>query len=192
MKYGFLVLLILEMGLPCFASPLKLGKPAPDFELVDFTGEKFSLGKLKGEIVVLEWTSPNCPFVLGHYERGTIKSVHDKYGKKVKWIGIDSNYTTSPSQIYSWTIRWKLPYPVLHDKTGVVGKSYGAKNTPQVYVIDRKGLLRYQGAVDNDPTETKAKPMNYLEEALEAVISGKPVKIGETKPYGCGIQYFSF
>ena len=174
---------------PLLAAKAVVGKPAPDFTLNDISGVSHSLSKLKGKPIVLEWMSSTCPFTLEHYERGTIARLVKKYRDKIHWLAIDSNYHVSPGLAYSWTMRWKMPFPYLLDKSGSVGLASKAKSTPHMYVIDEKGILRYAGAIDSDASQSDKVIRNDVDEALTAVLAGKEVKTKETKPYGCGIKY---
>jgi 3-deoxy-D-manno-octulosonate 8-phosphate phosphatase KdsC-like HAD superfamily phosphatase len=91
---------------------------------------------------------------------------------------------------------WSLEHPILRDESGVVGKSYGATNTPNMFVIDKKGVLVYAGAIDNSPDgEGKSaeggKLVNYVDAAIDDLAAGKAVRTPSTKPYGCSVKYGS-
>jgi peroxiredoxin len=180
------------LALPSRAAAPKIGSPAPGFVLKDIIDVPYDLSKYKGKIVVLEWTSFKCPFVLGHYERGTMQALYKKYEDKVEWLAIDSNSDTNASGLYGWSMRWKISYPILMDRSGSAGQNYGAKATPHMAIIDAKGVLRYQGAIDNDPSDSKKVRINYVDEALTALLAGKKIKTPQTQAYGCGIRYMNF
>jgi peroxiredoxin len=173
-----------------------VGKEAPGFELVDTDGKKVSLASLRGRTVVLEWFNADCPFVKYAHGGGPLDGMAERWAKKnVTWLAINSN---APGKQGSGRDRnakaradWKLPYPVLLDENGAVGKAYGARTTPHMYVIDARGILVYAGGLDNAPLGTAegGTLLPYVEQALEAVTSGKPVKTRETKPYGCSVKY---
>lgn len=179
----------LVIGAGMAAAAAKPGEPAPAFELVDMAAKKFKLADFKGEVLVLEWTSAQCPFVLEHYERGTMLKLAEKYKGKVKWLAIDSSFNTSDALLYNWTMKWKIPYPILMDPSGVTGTAYGATATPHMFVIDKKGVVRYMGAIDDDASNSKKKITNYVEAALDAVLADKPVEVASTAAYGCGVKY---
>ncbi|MFB6374515.1 MAG: redoxin domain-containing protein, partial [Bradymonadaceae bacterium] len=134
-----------------------VGKPAPDFTLVDANGNKHSLSDYEGKTVVLEWTSPECPYVQRHYKEGTMSTTREKLGgkEKVVWLAIDSSNFNTPKKSKKWKEKHGIEKPILQDKDGKVGKKYGAKTTPHMYVIDPEGVLRYRGAIDDDPKGDK-------------------------------------
>ena len=167
-----------------------IGAPAPGFTLPDASGQPVKLSDFAGKVVVLEWINPDCPFVVRHANAGTMKSLAQKYSGNVVWIGINStNYMDSAANA-KWIADRALPYTVLDDHTGAVGRAYNAKTTPHMYVIDTTGKLVYAGAIDDDNGGTKgASAVNYVDAALAEVTAGKPVSVAETKPYGCSVKY---
>jgi len=173
--------------------PAALGETAPAFELEDHKGKKVKLSDFKGETVVLEFINPGCPYVKRHYELGTMKSLAERYkDKKVAWLAINSTHTMGREDNKKWAEENKLPYPILDDAKGKVGRSYGAKTTPHMFVIDKKGKLAYSGAIDNQATAggpAKEETVNYVAKALDELLAGKPVSTPETKPYGCSVKY---
>jgi peroxiredoxin len=168
-----------------------VGKPAPAFSLEDQNGNKVSLSDFTGKIVVLEWLNPDCPFSRHHYEAKTMPRLSEKYkDKDVVWLGINStNYATKGVDA-DWVAKNQLIYRILDDHAGAVGKLYGAKTTPHMYIVDKSGTLVYKGAIDSDPSISgKADAVNYVEKALDELLSGKPVSTPETKSYGCSVKY---
>ncbi len=170
-------------------STAKVGSPAPAFSLKDEAGKPHALSEYKGKIVVLEWTNPECPFVQRHYEAETMKKTHQEVGPEVVWLAVDSTSDNTSEKSAAWRKAKGLEYPILQDVDGKVGKSYGAKTTPHLYVIDAKGVLRYAGAVDDDPRGISKTPVNHVQSAVEAVKAGKPVAQPTTQPYGCSVKY---
>lgn len=170
-----------------------VGKPAPDFTLVDTKGNEHSLADLEGNVVVLEWTSTECPYVVRHYDEGTMPKTLEKLGgtEKVKWLSIDSSHFASAKASKKWKKKYEYDYPVLLDKEGKVGKMYEAKTTPHMYVIDKEGVLRYAGAIDDDPKGDKKRSerTNYVIDAVKALQDGEKVEKKTTKPYGCSVKY---
>ena len=166
-------------------------KPAPDFTLTDQKGHTVQLSDFKGKVVVLEWTNPECPFVQRHYKAGTMKILSKFYAEQgVVWLAMDSTYTMNQEKNAAWAEQQQIAYPVLDDHEGKAGKAYGARNTPHMFVIDAKGNIAYQGAIDNNPSgEKKEDLVNYVAQALNAVLAGEPVAIPETRPYGCSVKY---
>ncbi len=179
------------VGAPAFAEA-EVGKPAPAFTLKDETGKEHSLAQYKGKVVVLEWTNPECPFVKRHYEADTMATTLKGFdAKKVVWLAVDSTSHNTPDKSASWKKTEGFTYPVLQDASGTVGKSYGAKTTPHMYVIDEQGVVRYAGAIDDDPRGKNDKKTNHVKTAVDAVLTGKPVPAGTTTPYGCSVKYKS-
>jgi peroxiredoxin len=172
---------------------------APAFELPDVNGMTHSLSQYAGKIVVLEWTNYDCPFVRKFYGVGAMQSMQKQFTEKgVVWLSICSSApgkqgNFSPDE---WKRRIKETgsnaTAVLLDESGTVGRSYGASNTPHLFVIDADGNLAYQGSIDDnrsaDP-ETVEGARNYLTEALNALFAGEPVPVAKTKPYGCSVKY---
>lgn len=164
---------------------------APAFTLEDQNGKNVSLTDLNVKIVVLEWLNPDCPFVKRHYRAGTMTTLAEKYkDKDVVWIAINSTHYMNKEDDKKWIEEYKLFYPILDDSSGKVGKLYGAKTTPHMFIIDKSGTLVYQGAIDDDPKGVKnGNALNYVDKALGEIIAGKPVSMSQTKPYGCSVKY---
>jgi peroxiredoxin len=164
---------------------------APDFNLKDADGKTHSLADYRGKVVVLEWTNPGCPFVQRHYKNGTMKNLAAKYaGKGVVWLAVNSTKTNTPADSQAWAKEKELPYPTLQDAEGTMGKAYGAKSTPHMFVIDKEGKIAYQGAIDDDPQGDKgASAVNYVQAALDKVLKGEQPDTVRTTSYGCGVKY---
>lgn len=170
-----------------------IGKPAPDFTLTDATGEKHTLSDYRGKTVVLEWTNPECPYVQRHYKEETMSKTLEKLGgsDKVAWLAIDTTHTNTPKKSKKWKDKHGIEKPILQDKEGKVGKRYEAKTTPHMYVIDKEGVLRYRGAIDDDPKGDK-KPKartNYVTQAVQALQNGESLDKKKTEAYGCSVKY---
>ena len=184
---------VLSAAVPALAADsAEVGKPAPAFTLKDETGKTHSLSQYQGKVVVLEWTNPGCPFVQRHYQAKTMQNtLQSLSGKNVVWLAVDSTSTDTADTALSWKKEQGFSYPMLRDTEGTVGHAYGAKTTPHMYVIDEKGVLRYSGAIDDDPRGKSATPVNHVKAAVDAVLSGKPVPEASTEPYGCSVKYKS-
>jgi peroxiredoxin len=166
----------------------------PEFSLMDSTGKKVSLSDYEGSTVVLEWTSYECPFVAKYYspDNMVMLDTQRKYAdRNVVWLAINSTYTATAAKNEEWRAKNKIPYPVLDDHLGTVGKMYYASNTPQVVILDKERRVIYYGAVDNDPERAKqpADRINYVDLALGEFLSGKPVTTKRTPPVGCTVKY---
>ena len=160
----------------------EVGKPAPDFTLKATDGPAVSLSQYKGKTVVLEWTNPDCPFVQRHYAAGTMKTLAARYADKgVVWLAINTTRTATADINAMWAKKHDVTYPILDDHEGKVGLLYGAKATPQMFIIDAAGRLVYDGAIDDDPRGDKADRINYVQKALDELLAGKPVTTTQTR-----------
>ena len=180
------------------ATPPDIGKPAPDFTLHDVNGKIVKLSDFKGKIVVLEWINEGCPFVKGHYENGHIPSMQQYYtATGVIWLTINSTRPDHPEafdaakskeQLQKWNAHSTSN---LMDEDRTVAHLYDAKTTPHFFVIDQNGILRYQGAIDDDRSTDGGKnaKTNFVLKSLDALLAGKEVETTSTKPYGCGVKY---
>lgn len=172
-----------------------VGKKAPDFSLFDTEGKEHKLSSLAGKIVVIEWFSPECPYVVKqHVKTKTISDMVEKYaGKEVAFFAINSNAVGeagSGKERNAKAVKdWAMKYPVLLDETGATGKAYGAKNTPAMYVVNKDGVLAYSGAIDDDKSADTAGKTNYVTKAVDELLAGKKVSTPTTKAYGCGVKY---
>jgi alkyl hydroperoxide reductase subunit AhpC len=173
-----------------------LGAPAPDFTLKDLDGKSVKLSDYKGKIVVLEWFNPGCPFVqAAHGKDGPLHDMSKMTSDGVVWLAINSSAVGQEGAGAEANKKsrdeWKISAPVLLDEAGTVGRTYGAKSTPHMFVIDAKGMLAYRGALDNAPQGKLEgdKKINYVEAAISELKAGKPVTTKETKSYGCPVKY---
>lgn len=175
------------------------GQPAPAFTLADTAGRKVSLADLRGRTVVLEWTNPNCPFVRKHYESGNLPGLQAKYRADVAWIAINSTHPAHVDYLAPDALAGKLagdwkgvPTAVLMDPDGAVGRAYGARTTPQMWVIDATGVIRFAGGIDDrrsaDPADIPLA-RNFVAAALEDLKAGRPVATPSAPPYGCSVKY---
>jgi len=169
-------------------------RPAPPFTLTTFEGKTVSLSDYRGKIVVLEWLNFECPFSLYHYKTvKTMTKLAEKYkGKNVVWLAINStNHTTQQANI-DFVKEQKLPYLIIDDRSGRVGRAYGANTTPHMYVINRRGRIVYEGAIDNAPLGRLSggqKLINYVDKALAELTTGRRVSTAKTESYGCSVKY---
>ena len=178
-----------------------VGQPAPDFALKDTSGKTVRLSDFKGKHVVLEWTNPGCPFVKKHYDSGNMPATQkDAIDKGVVWLSINSTEKASndylePARLLAWkTERKSAPTAVLMDEEGNVGKSYGARTTPHLYIVNPQGQLIYAGGIDSIPSARASdieKATNYVKVGLAEALAGKPLSAATTQPYGCSIKYKS-
>ncbi len=166
------------------------GNAAPDFSLTNVNGDVVKLADYAGKTVVLEWTNPDCPFVKRLYKTNTMQKLADKYKDNgVVWIAVSSTSFHDDAKLKDWATEQKITYPLVNDKNGIVGKLYGAQTTPHMFIIDTKGKLAYNGAIDNDSTGGSEMPINYVDQALGELTTNKDISTATTKPYGCSVKY---
>lgn len=167
-----------------------VGDRAPAFSLVDQSGAHIGLGDFAGKIVVLEWVNPDCPFVERHADARTMSGLAARYAPKgVVWLGINTTKYMTTADNAAWATGRALAYPILDDHDGTVGRLYGARTTPHMFVIDAGGTIAYAGAVDDDAQGTKTERVNYVESALDDLLAGRPIAVPRTKPYGCSVKF---
>jgi peroxiredoxin len=177
----------------------EVGKPAPDFTAKDTNGKDVKLSDLKGKIVVLEWTNPECPYVVKHYETKNMQALQaELVGDDVAWLTISSSakgkqghMTPEQANAYIKEQGSKETARIL-DEDGTIGKLYGAKTTPHMFVINKDGVVAYAGAIDDNDSfkhDTVKGAKNFIREAVNELKAGKPVTTASTKPYGCSVKY---
>ena len=165
---------------------------APDFKALDYKGNTYSLSQYKGHVVVLEWLNPECPFVQRHYREGTFTRLASEYKDKgVVWLAVNSTSSQGAEQNKEWAEKNHVSYPILVDKDGQVGHLFKAKTTPHLFVVDPKGELIYEGAVDDDPSGNKEQRTVYVKNAIDAALAGALPAVRETKSYGCNVKYMN-
>jgi len=178
-----------------------VGSAAPDFSLTDAKGKTHSLSEYKGKYVVLEWFNPECPFVKKHYGSSNMQNLQKQYTDKgVVWLTIDSNAPGSqgsltPEGAEKITTGWNTHQTaLLLDPDGKAGRAYGAKNTPNMVIVNPEGKIAYEGAIDSKASPNPAdipSSTNYVKAALDQSLAGKPITTPQTKPYGCHVTYKS-
>ena len=174
------------------------GKLAPAFTVADLDGRPVNLADYKGKTVVLEWTNFGCPFVQKHYRSGNMQALQRKYSNDVVWLAVNSTSKGSTDWTEAKALTAQLrdfgaqPARYLVDEPGKVGMAYGAKTTPHMFIIDAKGNVVYNGAIDDkrstDVADVKTAK-NYVAAALDEIKAGKPVSTPSTTPYGCNVHY---
>ncbi|MCH2535369.1 MAG: thioredoxin family protein [Bdellovibrionales bacterium] len=187
----FIVPLIMQAATP--------NSPAPDFKESASSGKQYSLDELKGKWVVLEWYNKDCPYVKKHYGSKNMQKLQKTYTQKgVVWLSIISSakgkqgYLTASEAQNIKKQAGSNASDILLDVDGNMGKAYGAKTTPHMYVINPKGTLVYAGGIDdNNSANPKVIPdsKNFVVAALEQAMNGKKVTTPQAKPYGCSVKY---
>lgn len=198
-KIVLLMAFIAIFSINAFAQSAKLNEQAPDFTLTDSKGKSHKLSDFKNKTVVLEWINFDCPFVVKHYASNNMQKLQKEYTDKgVVWLSICSSTEGKQGHFDNAEINKRITdqkakmTAYLIDEDGTVGKMYGAKVTPHMYIIDKSGKLVYQGAIDDikstDQEDIK-KAKNYVKAGLDEVLSGKSVSDKTTTPYGCSVKY---
>jgi peroxiredoxin len=183
------------------AAQAVVNQPAPAFSAKDATGKTVNLADFKGKHVVLEWVNPGCPFVQKHYNSGNMPATQkDAMAKGVVWLSVSSTARDAgdylpPAELAKWLQgKSAAPTATLMDEDGKLGRSYGARTTPHMYLIDPQGKLVYAGAIDSKPSANPADiktATNYVKQAVGEAVAGKPVSQAQTQAYGCSIKYAS-
>jgi hypothetical protein len=178
-----------------------IGQPAPAFSAVDTSGKTVSLADFKGKTVVLEWVNPGCPYVQKHYGAANMQGTQkDAAAKGVVWLAVNSTAPEhgdyrKPAEMAAWmTENHAAASATLMDGDGKVGRAYGARTTPHLFVIDPAGKLVYAGAIDSKPSARVADiatATNYVKQALGESLAGKAVSTATSSPYGCSVKYSS-
>jgi peroxiredoxin len=193
------ILAAILFSLAANAFAVENGKLAPAFALEGASGKTVSLTALKGKTVVLEWLNHGCPFVRKHYDSNNMQALQKKYkAQGVVWLSIVSSAPGKQGHVDAKGAKADITKykseasDVLLDTDGTVGRAFGAKVTPHMYIINKDGLLVYQGAIDSIRSADAAdipKSKNYVALALDATLAGKAVAEAKTEAYGCGVKY---
>lgn len=193
------VMFLFLFSVIAFSQEAKLNQQAPNFKLMDSNGKEHSLSDFKDKIVVLEWINYECPFVKKHYDSKNMQTLQERYTKQgLIWLTICSsveskqgNFTNDEINRRSKKHNAKFT-AYLVDSDGKVGKMYGAKTTPHMYIINEAGKLVYAGGIDDKAStdlEDIKDAKNYVSLALEELLAGKNVSVQSSKPYGCSVKY---
>lgn len=176
----------------------KVGAAAPQFTGTDINGKVHRLSDYRGRIVVLEAFNPDSPFSANHYQSGAMPALQQAVGSKgVVWLLVNSTPANNPAYRppekarSEWRSLGIKATAWIDDSRGTLGRQYGMKTTPHMFVIDAQGMLVYAGAVDDRP-DANADPRsakNHVRTTVEALLAGRPVPVAETKPYGTAIKY---
>ncbi len=198
LSVAFIVLSAIVIFHSNVEAQVNTGEPAPDFSLTTYEGKPVKLSDYRGKIVVLEWFNRGCPFVQKHYDSGNMQALQERYAKQgVAWITINStradhaDYLT-PEKAAKVMNEWKITQPLMvKDESGEVGKRYAAKTTPHMYVIAPDGKISFQGAIDDDSSVSgdPKKAKNFVAQAIDELMAGKPLTVSSKAPYGCTIKY---
>ncbi len=194
-----LSLLSAALLLSAAAHAASVGQPAPAFKLTDTSGKTVSLSDFKGKHVVLEWVNPGCPYVRKHYDSANMQGTQQgATAQGVVWLAVNSTAADhsdykAPADMAQWMQSQKAAASAtLMDSNGQVGRAYSARTTPHMYIVDPQGMLVYAGGIDDKPSANPADvatATNHVKVALADTLSGKPVQMASTRPYGCSVKY---
>ena len=176
-----------------------VGQPAPAFSATDLSGKTVALSDFKGKHVVLEWVNPGCPYVQKHYGAANMQATQKAATDQgVVWLAISTTARDhvdyrAPADLAAWMKSQKAAATAtLMDADGVVGRAYGARTTPHLYIINPAGTVVYVGAIDSKPSANPADipgATNHVKQALAESLAGKAVSVASTRPYGCSVKY---
>jgi peroxiredoxin len=198
-----LTVLFAASAMAIFATPatakITVGDMAPDVQVLDSNGNQRALSEFKGKDVVLEWTNHQCPYVKKHYSSNNMQKLQKRAaGQGVVWLTVISSAPGKQGHVSAEKAnelsakRGATPTAVLLDESGDAGRAYDAKATPHMYVVDKEGVLKYQGAIDSIPNSRVASiedATNYVSVALDALANGTEIEVTDSQAYGCTIKY---
>ena len=196
---------VAAMAAVSLASPLaaaqKNGAIAQDFKLTDVNGQTVQLSQFRGKPVILEWHNPGCPFVSKHYGSGNMQATQKAAREQgAIWLTINSGANGKQGHMTGAEAKALIARQniqstdYLLDPKGLVGKAYGARTTPHLYIIDGSGILVYQGGIDDRPTANTADikdARNHVLAALKEMRSGNKISVAQSRAYGCSVKYGS-
>jgi AhpC/TSA family len=182
------------------ARAAQVGAPAPGFHGTDSNGKTQTLDQYKGKYVVLEWHNHDCPYTIKHYKSGNMQSLQKEWtAKGVVWFTVISSapgtqgYVDAAEENAYMKKMGAQPTAAILDPKGEIGHLYGAKTTPNMFIIDPAGKLIYAGAIDDHATTEISdiqSSKNYVSAALSQAMNGKAVETPVTRPYGCSVKYW--
>jgi peroxiredoxin len=189
--FGSLTLLVLgtslAVGSSAFAGDVKAGDKLPAFTLKDLDGKEHKLADFQGKVLVLDFCSQHCPWSRG--ADPDLVAVVKKYQEKgVVFLGIDSHRDTSVENISAYVKEKGISMPILKDTGNEYADAVGAERTPELFVVGKDGVVKYHGAFDNRRAPDKKGDVNYLTQALDAVLAGETVPNPSVAAWGCSIK----
>jgi alkyl hydroperoxide reductase subunit AhpC len=189
--------ILLASALAMFA--VRVGETAPDFTATDSNGKIHHLADYRGKYVVLEWHNNGCPYTRKHYDSGNMENLQREWtARGVIWFTVISSapgkqgYVTAEQENQYLQQMHAVPTAALLDPSGDLGHLYGARTTPDMFIINPEGVLIYEGAIDNRPTPDASDipgAVNYVSQALTEAMAGRPVSVPVSQPYGCSVKY---
>ncbi len=163
-----------------------------NFTLKDHKGNKVTLADNAGKIVVLEWLNYDCPFDKPHYQSGDMQKLAEKWSDNgVVWLTVNSTHYSDAKSNSKFAEKYDVSVPILIDSDGSVGKKFGARTTPHIFILGKDGNLVYRGAFDNAPRGKVQgdEYINYVDKVLTDLAAGNEIAYSYVKPYGCSVKY---
>ncbi|MFA7691713.1 MAG: redoxin domain-containing protein [Candidatus Hydrogenedentales bacterium] len=167
---------------------VRIGEPMPDFRCSDYNDKVHTLKQYEGKVVVLVFCSQKCPFSLGIEQQLSALVQFYQPNEKLVFLGIDSHMGTTTAEIKNHAQTMALPYPILKDNDAFYADATGARVTPEIFIIDKKGILAYRGAFDNRLLPERPGSIPYTAQAIEALLSDLLVNPTEVTAWGCTIK----
>jgi peroxiredoxin len=195
-----IAVLALCAGVSAAFAAAEVGRPAPEFAATDINGQTVKLSDYKGKIVVLESYNQDCPYCHHHYSTGAMQELQRELtAKGVVWLIVNSvgphngSHRTPDAAKKEWADSKIAATAWIDDSSGAVGKKFGMRTTPHMFVVDQSGVLAYQGAIDDraEPDGDPRTAHNYVRDAVQKLLAGEKVTVSQTKSYGCGVKYGS-
>jgi len=181
-----LAIWVMSSAAVLFAQEFKVGSKVSDFQVQDLDGKPVSFSGLRGQVTVVTFISTQCPVSNGYNQR--MNALFNDYSSKgVKFIFVNANQNERAGEVRQHAKNVGFVFPVYKDANNVVADRFGAEVTPENYVIDSSGVIRYHGSIDDSQNEARIRTRG-LRLALDAVLAGKPVDLTETKAFGCSIK----
>jgi peroxiredoxin len=168
------------------AQEFKLGSHVSDFQVRDLDGKAVAFSSLRGPITVVTFVATQCP-VSNSYNQRMSELYKDYSAKNVKFIFVNANRSEPASEVREHAKRVGFPFPVYKDPDNILADRFDAQVTPENFVIDNSGVIRYHGAIDDNMNESRVHTRT-LRAALDALLAGKPLPSTETKAFGCTIK----
>jgi len=168
-----------------FAQDFKVGSPVADFSLRDLDGRTVNYSALKGNVTVVVFIATQCPVSNAYDDR--MNELYKAYSGRVNFIFVNSNATEPTDNVRDHAHRVGFVFPVYKDPNNVVADRFGAQSTPETYLMDSSGVMRYHGYIDDSQNPSRVKNRG-LAMAVQAVLDGKPVEKPQTRAFGCTIK----
>lgn len=166
---------------------LKPGATFPDFKIVDLSGKEHTLADYKGKILVFVFTTPECPCSRS-VDRHLSELATTYADKNVVFLGVNANFLTDPEALAEYAKQVGVHFTILKDDYQELADATGARVTPEVFIVDTDGKVVFHGPPDNRPTPTAKPTVFYLQDALAALTTGKPIPVTDVTPWGCFIR----